>query len=301
MNVLVTTSGFQYPLTSDTFEFIQNPYKRRLTEKELLELVEAHQPVGIIAGVEPITRTVLEKAKNLRVISRCGVGMDAIDLPAAEELGIQVLITPNAPIASVAELSIALMLSLLRKIPQCDKTVKNGGWKGAGGNLLKGKTVGIIGCGRIGTYVAQILKCFGCSLIGYDIEKKEHEAIQMVGFETLLTQSDIISLHLPYSKANHHMIGPKELAMMKQSALLLNTARGGLVDEDALYTALDSGGIAGAALDCYEEEPYSGKLCTLENILLTPHIGSSAAEGRLRMEQEALENLLGALRAEEKP
>ncbi|HHW48070.1 MAG TPA: phosphoglycerate dehydrogenase [Clostridiaceae bacterium] len=298
MNILTTTSSFSLDDFPASLTVIHNPYKRRLTEEEVISLIEQYQPVGIIAGVEPLTRKVLEKAKNLKIISRCGIGLDSVDLEAAREFGIKVANTPDAPTASVAEFTLGLMLCILRRIHTLDALIRNGGWKGPQGNLLKDKTVGVIGCGRIGTYVAKLVKAFGCNMLGYDPFIKNHDICKMVSFDELISHSDIITLHMPYTEENRHMIGKEELSKMKKTAFLINTARGGLVDEDALYDALKSGQIAGAALDCFENEPYDGPLKTLDNVVLAAHMGASAVEGRAIMERQALDNLVNELKAQ---
>jgi len=295
-NVITTTSSFGVKNFPEGLNVINNPYKRRLTEDEAIGLIEKHQPVGMVAGVEPLTRKVLKKAKNLKIISRCGVGIDSVDLEAAKELGIKVTITPDAPVESVAELTVGLLLTLLRRINILDAGIRNGGWKGPKGNLLSGKTVGIIGCGRIGSCVSRLISAFGCKMLGYDPYIDEHDICELKDLESLLAKSDIVTLHIPYTEENRHMIGKEQLEMMKESALLVNAARGGLVDEDALHGALKDGEIAGAALDCFEEEPYSGPLAKLENTVLTPHMGSSAKEARKKMEQQAVDNMVKELK-----
>lgn len=295
VRILITTSDFSVGGFSDNMKVIQNPYKRKLSEEEVTKLIEEHQPVGIIAGVEPLTREVFEKARNLKVISRCGVGVDSIDLDAAEEHNIKIVITPDAPTASVAELTLTLILALLKKITVLDKGFRNGVWKGEQGFLLSGKSVGVIGCGRIGTYAAKLLHAFGCSLFGYDPYINRHDFCKMVAKDELLMHSDIITLHIPYTKENHHIIGRKEICLMRKTAFIINTARGGLIDEEALLDALKLGNIAGAALDCFEEEPYSGELINMPNTIFTPHMGSSTFEGRKLMEEEAVKNLLKEL------
>lgn len=262
----------------------------------MLDLIEQYQPIGMIAGVEPLTRRVLGKATNLKIISRCGVGLDTVDMKAATEFGIKVTITPDAPVPSVAELTIGMTLSLLRKLKQLDMAVRNGSWKGPQGSLLLGKTIGIAGCGRIGTYVAKLFTAFGCEVLGYDPVLKKHDVCEMVSWEDLLKKSDVITLHIPYSQENHHIIGRDQFKAMKKDVILVNAARGGLVDEKALYDALKNGEIAGACLDCFEEEPYNGPLKELENTLLTAHMGSSAKEARYLMEQQAAGNLLEGLK-----
>jgi D-3-phosphoglycerate dehydrogenase / 2-oxoglutarate reductase len=295
-NVITTTSSFGVKDFPDELNVINNPYKRKLTEDEVMGLIEKYQPVGMIAGVEPLTRRVIEKAENLKIISRCGVGLDSVDVKAAKEHGIKITITPDAPVVSVAELTMGLILSLIRHINVLDAGIKSGGWKGPKGNLISGKTVGVIGCGRIGSHVSKLVEAFGCRLLGYDPYIKTHDTCEMTSLETLLKESDIVTLHIPYTDENRYMIGKKQLELMKSSSLLINAARGGLVDEDALYSALKDGEIAGAALDCFEEEPYNGPLSTLENTVLTPHMGSSAREARKEMEQQAVDNMVKELK-----
>ena len=294
-DILVTTSSFAAENFPEGYRIIYNPFKRTLTEKEITDLVIEYDPVAIVAGVEPLTESVMRSAPGLRVISRCGAGVDSVDLAAAKILGITVATTPDAPVASVAELTLGLILCLLRYISQNDANIRKGGWKGSKGNLLSGKTVGIIGCGRIGTYVSKLLKAFDCDILGHDPYISAHGVCDMTGLEKLLQLSDIITLHLPYTKENRHIIGVSQLEIMKPSALLINAARGGLVDEKALYDALKDKKIAGAALDCFQDEPYHGPLLELDNVLLSPHMGSSASEARELMEEEALENLKIAL------
>ena len=295
MNILVTTSSFSIRDFDDDMNVVFNPYGRRLSENEVLGLIEKYQPTGMIAGVEPLSRKVLSAAKNLKVISRCGVGLDSVDLEAAVELGIKVVNTPDAPTRAVAELTIGLILSILRKIPQLDAKIRKGGWKGPKGNLLMGKTVGIVGCGRIGTTVAEICKAFGCEVIGYDRFIKNHMSINLVDLDELLGTSDIITLHIPMTKDNENLISEECIKKVKRGAVIINASRGGLIDEDALFDALSDGRLSGAAIDCFVEEPYSGKLSELDNVVLSPHMGSSTHETRRVMEQEAFNNLIKAL------
>lgn len=301
--ILITTSSFAKNdqnlleiFVEQELQIILNPYARKLTESEVSELIEQHQPVGMIAGVEPLTRQVLEKAKNLKVISRAGIGMDAVDLQAAKDLGIVVTNTPDAPTIPVAELTMGMIFSLLRRIHVSDASIRHGEWIRPMGNLLHGKTIGLIGCGRIGSYLAGLLSSFGCKILGYDPFIEKSDKFSIVGLERILSDADIISLHIPYSQENHHFINAKRIQNMKKGALLINAARGGLVDEDALYNALSSGYLGGAAIDCFEQEPYTGKLKDLDNVLLIAHIGSYAQEGRVLMERQAVENLLQELK-----
>jgi D-3-phosphoglycerate dehydrogenase len=190
------------------------------------------------------------------------------------------------------------MLDLLRCIGQADRTIRAGGWKQMMGNLLAFQTVGILGFGRIGRRVAELLHSFGAKVLVHDPALADAPPYaEASGFDALLQRSDVVSLHLPYSKSLHHMIGRRELALMKPSAYLVNTARGGLVDEEALAVAIGAGGLAGAALDTFEQEPYKGPLAALPQVLLTAHMGSYAKESRIQMEQEAAENLVTGLMA----
>lgn len=295
MKVLCTTSSFTAPFPPEV-EVVKNPHGRRLSEAEVAELIREHKPDGLIAGVEPLTRAVLEGAKGLRGISRCGVGLDSVDLDAARELGVAVRNTPEAPVASVAELTVALILALLRHVPVADAALRRGEWPRIKGGLLEGKTVGLVGCGRIGSAVAQRLSGFGCKLIGFDPALETHPLCTLVSLDRVIAEADILTLHSPLVEATRHLIGAAQLEAMKTSALLVNTARGGLVDTAALVTALIDGSIAGAALDVFEEEPYTGPLTTMtDKTVLTSHIASSAREARQRMEEEAVANLMEAL------
>jgi len=280
----------------DQLMLILNPYKRKLYEEEVIELVKRHQPDAIIAGLEPITRKVMTEATRLKIISRCGVGLDNVDLVTAEKMGIKVYNTPDAPVQPVAELAITMIFALARNLIKLNSNTKNGTWEKAPSALISELTVGIIGCGRIGTRVASILKETGCNLLGCDIQDAKSEYYQTVIFDDLVKQSDIISLHIPLTPQNYHIIGRNEIVKMKPGAIIINTSRGGLIDEAALYEFLKNGHLGGAGLDVFEEEPYNGPLCGLDNVILTPHSGSSAGGSRLRMEEESVNNLIKALK-----
>ena len=300
--ILVTTSSFGKndsgllpKLESSGYQVVLNPYKRKLTEAEVTGLIVENQPVGIIAGVEPLTRKVLERASKLKAISRAGIGMDSVDLDAAKELKIKVTNTPDAPTVPVAELAVGMILSLLRRIHISDYSVRQKEWVRPMGNLLNGKTLGIVGCGRIGSCVAKLLSGFDCKVIGYDPLPVDSKLVSIVELDFLLKTADIVSLHMPYSSDNHYFINQDKMGIMKKGAFLINAGRGGLVDESALLNALDSGHLAGAALDCFEKEPYNGPLACSDKVLLTAHIGSYASEGRIMMERQAVENILKIL------
>ena len=300
MQVLITTSTFNLDnfaqlelLNKAQIEVKLNPFATRLTEDQAIELLGANT-IGLIAGLEPLTGRVLNSAKSLKVIARVGTGLDSVDLVAAKKLGITVLNTPDAPTQAVAELTLGHILGLLRNIPQADRQIRNGVWKGLMGSLLQTKTVGIIGFGRIGKRVAALLSAFGAKIIISDEQTTSTDYLN-VGLDELCAKSDVITLHLPYNDSTHHIINEKQLNMMKNGSYVVNISRGGLVDEDALLAALKSGQIAGAALDCFEHEPYEGELRNFENVQITAHMGSYARETRDLMEREASQLLVNAL------
>ena len=270
-----------------------NPFATRLTEGQVIDLLGT-DTVGLIAGLEPLTKNVLQSAKSLKVIARVGTGLDSVDLAAAKQLGITVLNTPDAPTKAVAELTLAHILGLLRNVSQADRQIRVGVWKGLMGSLLETKTVGIVGFGRIGKRVATLISAFGASVIISDAQVKQSD-YPNVELDELCIKSDILSLHLPYSEATHHIINEKQISQMKKGSYIVNISRGGLVDETALLTALKSGHLAGAALDCFEQEPYEGELSKLETVQITAHMGSYARETRDLMEREASRLLVNAL------
>ncbi|MFB0563727.1 MAG: hydroxyacid dehydrogenase [Candidatus Lokiarchaeia archaeon] len=245
----------------------------------------------IVRSRTKVTREIIEAGKGLVLIARSGVGLDNIDLEAAEERGIRVVNSPEASSVSVAELTLGAMISLMRNIHTADRSMKEGKWlkKELEGRELRGKTLGIIGLGRIGQEVARRAVVFQMRILSYDILEEispeaERLGVEFVGtsreaLEKLLRESDVITLHVPYQPETAHMIGAKEISLMKDGAYILNVARGGILDEKALYEALKSEKIAGAALDCYEQEPPNNlPLADLPNVLCTPHIGSATQE-----------------------
>lgn len=306
--VITTTSFGEYNkmplilLKERGVEIKFNPYSRKLEKNEVVELCK--NSIGIIAGTEALDADTLEYlAKSavlqpsLKVISRCGTGLDNIDLDAAKRLGIKVFNTPDATTGAVAELTVGLILNLLRKVNQMDTGIRNGKWEKLMGNLLYGKMVGIVGFGRIGRKVMELLRSFGCEIRYYDIRTEDEELRTKwkglrTEFEELLKTCDIISLHVSSGK---QIIGENEIRMMKKGAWLVNVSRGAVVNEEALYQALKANYLSGVALDVFEQEPYTGPLKEMDNVILTPHIGSYAKESRVRMEIQAVENLLKGL------
>ncbi len=279
------------------YEVINNPYGRKLTEDEVIEL--AKDCDGIVAGVEPLTARVMKALPNLKCISRVGVGMDSVDIEYAKQNGIIVVNTPDGPTRGVAELTLAMTLSLLRRIPQADAALHQHKWKKQIGNLFLDKKVGVIGLGRIGRSVAELFRGLKNPVIGYDPFANEawakENGIELLPFDEVLKQADIVTLHVPGNKDKSPVIGAEQLAIMKDGAFLINIARGGVVDETALYNTLKEGKLAGAAIDVYTKEPYDGPLCDLDNIIMTPHLGSYAKEGKLQMEIDAVKNFLKAV------
>ena len=301
MQVLITTSTFNLDnfkqlelLNKAQIEVKLNPFATRLTEDQAIDLLGTNT-IGLIAGLEPLTEKVLTSAKSLKVIARVGTGLDSVDLVAAKKLGITVLNTPDAPTQAVAELTLGHILGLLRNISVADRQIRNGVWKGLMGSLLQTKTVGIVGFGRIGKRVAGLLSAFGAKVIISDELATSTEYLN-VGLNELCAKSDVITLHLPYNNSTHHLINEKQLNLMKKGSYFVNISRGGLVDEDALLAALKSGRIAGAALDCFEHEPYDGELRNFDNVQITAHMGSYARETRDLMEREASQLLVDALK-----
>lgn len=299
--ILISTTTFgtcgKQPLEfleKENCEVIRNRFGRKMTPDEVIKL--GKNCIGIVAGDESLNATVLESLSFLRCISRCGIGMDNVDLEKAKELGIGVRNTPDEPTRAVAELTVGVIFDVLRNISYCDREIRKGNWNKERGSLLLNKRVGILGLGRIGRMVAELLLGLGATVFGADVQPDTKwlatHKVSLLSFEDLVRESDIFCIHIPYSKDNRHIIGKKEIESMKRGAYLINLSRGGIVDEDALYQALKSNYMAGAALDVFEQEPYTGPLTELDKVILTPHIGSYAKESRLKMEVQAVRNLL---------
>jgi D-3-phosphoglycerate dehydrogenase len=300
--VLITTSSFnlgnfaQAKSLHDAGISIEvNPHGRRLSEDEVADLV-ATDVIAILAGLEPLTDRVLSNAKSLRVIARCGTGLDSVDLQAASRLGIDVFNTPDAPTQAVAELTLAHMLNSLRHISTTDSNMRSGKWTPTMGSLLATKTVGLIGVGRIGSAVAKLAQAFGARVIGFDPVVSSHNSVELLSLDEVLNQADIVSLHVPINDQTHHIMNASAISRMKPGSIVVNVSRGGLIDESALHDALKSQHLSGAALDCFEDEPYSGPLLQIPGVHVTAHMGSYARETRDLMEVEASTNLVNGLR-----
>ena len=273
---------------------LDNPHGRKLNADEVADLLR--EADATIAGTEPLSAEVLEQAPRLKAISRVGVGLGNVDLDAAERFGIRVFSTPDAVTDAAAELALAGLLSVLRHVAAMDAELRAGRWTRRMGSLLRGKTVGIVGTGRIGCRVAALLAPFEVRLLGFDpgadAVRVDAAGIELVDLDELLGAADVVMLH---AAGNERIVDAGRIGLMKKGAVLVNAARGSLVDEAALRDALAGGRLGGAYIDTFETEPYEGPLRELDNVVLTPHAGSFAREARALMEREAVDNLLGFL------
>tara|TARA_B100000315_G_scaffold259588_1_gene316203 strand:- start:1303 stop:2211 length:909 start_codon:yes stop_codon:yes gene_type:complete len=272
------------------FEVVNNPFSRKFTTKELKNLLSG--VVGLIAGLEDLNSEIMESS-DLKVISRCGSGLSNIDLKAAECLGIKVFSTPDAPTTSVAELTVGLLLSMIRLIYKMNMSLHQREWNKQIGIQLNGKVVAIVGFGRIGRTVCRLLKAFEADVVAVDpVFSGVVDDTHILRLEDALKKADIVILHCSNAGV---LLGEDEFRLMKKGVYLLNIARGNLIDETSLIHALKDGHVAGACLDSFAEEPYNGSLCDYEQVILTPHIGSYTYECRRLMEMESVENLLKGL------
>lgn len=273
-------------------EYLINPIGRKLKENELAEMVGDFDV--LIAGTEPITDKVMGRASKLKLISRVGIGLDGIDLLAAERRGIQVSYTPDAPAPAVAELTIGLMLSLLRSVHVSNAHMHRGDWHRYFGRRIPEVTIGIIGVGRIGGRVLRRLAGFGTPRILVndlhpDLKVAPDLKLEWVDKEEIYSNADVISLHLPLTPHTKNMIRREQLLHMKPDAMIINTSRGGIINEHDLAEVLNTGHLSGAAIDVFEQEPYAGELAQIDRCLLTSHMGSMSIDCRTRMEIEATE------------
>lgn len=282
-------------------EKVQVDVKTNLTEEELTAIIPEYDAL-IVRSATKVTRPIIEAGKKLQVIGRAGVGVDNIDVEAATEHGIIVINAPGGNTISAAEHTIALMTALARNIPAAFHSLKAGEWKRSqfmGVELYK-KTLGVFGTGRIGSEVIKRAKAMGMKILAYDPhispERAEQLGITLTTPEEIYRQADFITLHTPKNKSTFHMIGEKEIAMMKDGVRIINCARGGLIDEKALCAALQSGKVAGAALDVFEEEPaIANPLCALPNVIVTPHLGASTEEAQINVAVQVAEEVISIL------
>lgn len=275
-------------LTEVGFEVVPNPYSRRYTKEETIELLKGID--GLVAGLEPLDREVLQSATQLKALARCGAGMNNVDQEAAAELGIKVSNTPDGPTQSVAEMTLGALLSAMRMIPQMNSSLHKGKWDKRIGGLLFGKTVAIVGFGKIGERFASLLKPFSTKILAVDPYRTIFpEEVTSVSLEYALKNSDVISLHLA---GDDQILRENEFNSCKEGVVILNAARGNNVNETDLCNALDSGKVSVVWLDSLPKEPYEGPLVNYEQVLLTPHTSSYTKEGRLQMETDCAANLI---------
>ena len=298
-SIVISTSSFGVESTDPLdrlrkagFEFILNPYGRKLTKEETIALLKDKD--GVIAGTESYPKDVLEQLPSLKIISRCGAGTDGIDKDFMKKSGIALLNTPDVHITAVAELTLAGLLSVTRKISLNHATMVSGGWEKTMGRNLSGKTVSIIGFGKVGQAFAKLLTGFGCSILVYD----PYCSVSINGvtivkqLDEIWQKSDVISLHIPSSAETKSLINKEVLNKVKASLILMNTSRGDLIEENSLLEFLQRNQQAGAYLDVFQQEPYYGPLSKLPNVVVTPHIGTFTQETRVNMEVESVMNLI---------
>jgi len=278
-------------------------YEPEITPEQIAEKIGTFEVV-VVRSRTKMTRELVEKADKCQIIARVGVGLDNIDQEAAKEKNIKVINAVEGAITAVAELVIGLMLSMAREIPRADREIRNGNWikKELMGTELKGKYLGIVGLGNIGKRLGRLARALNMNIIGYDVAEIDNEFSKEVGLmkadlDTLLSSADYVSFHVPLLDSTRHMINAEKLKMMKNTARIINTARGGVIDEEALYNSLKEGSLAGAALDVFEVEPATGnKLITLPNFIATPHMGAQTKEAQLLAANIIAEKIIQILR-----
>jgi D-3-phosphoglycerate dehydrogenase len=278
-------------------------YEPEITLDQIKEKI-GNFDIVVVRSRTKITKEMIDRANKCKIIARVGVGLDNIDVDAAKAKGIRVINAVEGAMNAVAELVLGLMLSLAREIPRADREIRNGKWlkKELMGTELSGKYLGIVGLGNIGKKLAKHARALNMNIIGYDIipipEDFSHEVgLIKTDLDTLLSSADYISFHVPFTESTHHLVNSQRLAKMKKNAYLINTSRGEIIDENALYNALKEGKIAGAALDVFETEPAIGnKLATLPNVICTPHIGSQTKEAQALAANVIAEKIIMILR-----
>lgn len=307
MKILVTPTSIKKSSESEAMEKLRtfsddlvfNSTGRPLTEDELIPLLKDCD--AYLAGLDYITKRVLNECPHLKMISRYGVGYDRIDIPAATEKGVIVTNTPGANSEAVGELTFALLLAVIRKIPYLDKKTREGQWVRSTGIELKGRTIGILGLGAVGKVVARCARGFDMKVIAYDpyINKKycEEHDITCVTLDMVIHKSDVISLHLPLDDETRYLIDDKAISKMKDGVIIINASRGGIVDEKAVCAALKSGKVGGMGLDAFEIEPppVDSPLFDFDNVVTTPHTGAHTMEASSNMTNMAVDSLISVM------
>lgn len=291
MRVVVGASSFSDSsdkpvklLLEKGIEVVKNPFKRKMTEDEIIAHLSGAE--GLLAGLEPLNENVFKYASQLKAIARIGIGMDNVDLVAAEKYGIKVSNTPSGPTQAVAEMTLTALLAIMHQMLPSNEDVHNGVWNKRIGHSIYGIKILVIGYGHIGRKTAELFKTLGAEISIYD---KYNKDVSTCTLEEGLRASDVVTLHV---SGNEEVIGKREMELMKEGAILLNSARGAVVNEDVLYESLNSGKIAGFWGDALWQEPYHGKICECKNAILTPHICTYTTTCRESMETEAVKNLL---------
>jgi len=282
---------------------LQITYEPEITPEQIAEKIGNYEVV-VVRSRTKITKDLIQRADKCKIIARVGVGLDNIDQDAAKEKNIRVINAVEGAMNAVAELVVGLMLSLAREIPRADREVRNGNWikKELMGTELRGKYLGIVGLGNIGKRLGRLAKSFNMNIIGFDVMPIDEEFSKEVGLMkadlgTLLASADYVSLHVPLLDSTKHMINAEKIATMKNTARIINTSRGGVIDEDALYDALKNGNLGGAALDVFEIEPAtSNNLRELPNFVSTPHMGAQTKEAQLLAANVTAEKIIQVLR-----
>jgi len=278
-------------------------YEPEITPEQIAEKIGTFEVV-VVRSRTKMTRALIAKADKCKIIARVGIGLDNIDQEAAKEKNIRVINAVEGAITAVAELVLGLMISMAREIPRADREIRNGNWikKELMGSELKGKYLGIVGLGNIGKRLGRLARALNMNIIGYDVVPIDDEFSKEVGLMkadlgTLLSSADYVSFHVPLLDSTRHMINAEKLKMMKNTARIINTSRGGVIDEEALYNSLKDGSLAGAALDVFEVEPATeNKLITLPNFIATPHIGAQTKEAQLLAANIIAEKIIQILR-----
>jgi D-3-phosphoglycerate dehydrogenase / 2-oxoglutarate reductase len=273
---------------------IQVDVRDDISAEQLLQVLPAYDGM-VVRSRTKVRAPLIDACPNLKVIVRGGVGLDTIDTDYARSKGITVMNTPKASSASVAELTIGFMFAMARQIPMTTFSMKAGKWekKKFEGDEIGGKTLGVIGCGNIGCEVAKRALALGMTVLAYDVCEPKLDGVKMVTEDELLSHSDYITLHVPLTDETQSLIGAAEFAKMKPGVRLINCARGGIVDEDALYDAIVSGKVAGAALDVFAQEPSEGhRLFSLDQVIGSPHIGAATKEAQSRIGAEVAEKII---------
>jgi D-3-phosphoglycerate dehydrogenase len=309
IKVLITTIPFGDPeprslevLKNAGIEYTINPFNRKITESDLIEIISDYD--GLIAGTETISKQVIDLAPKLKIIARVGVGTDGIDLNYAKDKNIKITYTPDAPGPAIAELAIGFMYSLLRSTHSANLQIRDGKWSRSIGRSFSDMTIGVIGAGRVGSKVIDLINKIGCkkllvSDVYHNETLREHYEFEWASKERVFKESDIITFHVPLTADARGMAQKEQLLSMKEDVLIINTARGGIIDEDDLYSVMQTGHIGGVAIDVFDQEPYTGPLINIDRCLLTPHIGSASRECRAKMELESAEDIIRFFKNEE--